>query len=154
MQLQRYSLPPTNETWVKVIFLHLSVISFTGGACFPGGMHPCRGACVLPRGHACFQGGGCMLPGGTCFPGGGCACFPGGVCFLGWCVLPWGMHGCRGTCMVAGGCAWLQGGMHGCGGGVHGGGGACMGYDEIRSMSGRYASYWNAFLFMHLFVLS
>ena len=25
-------------------------------------------------------------------------------------------------------------------------GGACMGYDEIRSMSGRYASYWNAFL--------
>ena len=26
-------------------------------------------------------------------------------------------------------------------------GGACIGYDEIRSMSGRYASYWNAFLF-------
>ena len=26
-------------------------------------------------------------------------------------------------------------------------GGACVGYDEIRSMSGRYASYWNAFLF-------
>ena len=26
------------------------------------------------------------------------------------------------------------------------GGGACVGYDEIRSMSGRYASYWNAFL--------
>ena len=26
-------------------------------------------------------------------------------------------------------------------------GGACMGYDEIRSMSGWYASYWNAFLF-------
>ena len=24
---------------------------------------------------------------------------------------------------------------------------ACIGYDEIRSMSGRYASYWNAFLF-------
>ena len=35
-------------------------------------------------------------------------------------------------CMVAGG-------MHGCWG-------ACIGYDEIRSMSGRYASYWNAFL--------
>ena len=30
-------------------------------------------------------------------------------------------------------------------------GGACVGYDEIRSMSGRYASYWNAFLF-HLFL--
>ena len=27
-----------------------------------------------------------------------------------------------------------------------GGGGACVGYDEIRSISGRYASYWNAFL--------
>ena len=24
---------------------------------------------------------------------------------------------------------------------------ACIGYDEIRSMSGRYASYWNAILF-------
>ena len=23
----------------------------------------------------------------------------------------------------------------------------CIGYNEIRSMSGRYASYWNAFLF-------
>ena len=40
------------------------------------------------------------------------------------------MRGCRGW-----GRAWLQGG------------GACVGYDEIRSMSGRYASYWNAFLF-------
>ena len=25
--------------------------------------------------------------------------------------------------------------------------GGCIGYDEIRSMSGRYASYWNAFLY-------
>ena len=25
-------------------------------------------------------------------------------------------------------------------------GGACIGYDEIRLMSGQYASYWNAFL--------
>ena len=47
-----------------------------------------------------------------------------------------------GACMVAGGVcgcgghAWLQGGVCGCGGG-----GAFMGYDEIRSMSGRYASY-------------
>ena len=43
-----------------------------------------------------------------------------------------------GACVVAGG-----GGVLGCGGR------ACMGYDEIRSMSGRYASYWNAFLFIH-----
>ena len=46
------------------------------------------------------------------------------------------MHG-RGACVVAGG--------------VHGGRGVCVGYDEIRSMSGRYASYWNAFLFQFLF---
>ena len=31
-------------------------------------------------------------------------------------------------------------------------GGACVGYDEIRSMSGRYASYWNAFLFCQILV--
>ena len=24
--------------------------------------------------------------------------------------------------------------------------GVCVGYDKIQSMSGRYASYWNAFL--------
>ena len=57
--------------------------------------------------------------------------------------------------LLVGGCAWLH---RGCvwfySGGVHGfiRGGACMvffsffGYNEIRSMSGRYASYWNAFL--------
>ena len=48
-----------------------------------------------------------------------------------------GMHGCRGACMVVGGYAWLLGGCVV--------GRACIGYDEIRSMSGRYASYWNAF---------
>ena len=52
-----------------------------------------------------------------------------------------GVHGSRGACvfawgcMVAGGHAWLLVG-------------ACVGYDNIRSMSGRYASYWNAFLFL------
>ena len=51
--------------------------------------------------------------------------------------------------MVVGGHAWLRG-VCVVVGGVHGGGGggACVGYDEIRSMSGRYTSYWNAFLFM------
>ena len=29
------SLPPANEVWGKVIFLHLSVILFTGGCVFP-----------------------------------------------------------------------------------------------------------------------
>ena len=63
-----------------------------------------------------------------------------------------GMHG-----FIWGGmCGFIQGGMHGfIQGGMHGfirGGGMCgffsfFGYNEIRSMSGRYASYWNAFLF-------
>ena len=63
----------------------------------------------------------------------------------------------RGGAWLPAGHAWLLGAcvvgevcVHGCRGGVHGGGGACGGacmeYDEIRSMSGRYASYWNAFL--------
>ena len=54
--------------------------------------------------------------------------------------------------LIFGQYAWLQGGMCGCRGDMGGCGGACMvgacmGYDEIRSMSGRYAYYWNAFLF-------
>ena len=75
------------------------------------------------------------------------------------------MRGCRGACVVAGGAcmvarggvfarghACLLGGVCGCGeacivvGGICGCWGVCIGYDEIRSMSGRYASYWNAFL--------
>ena len=87
----------------------------------------------------------------------------------GWCVVArghvWllgGMCGCRGACVAArglawllGGHAWLLGGLCSCWGvgmcgwgGVHGCQGACIGYDKIRSMSGRYASYWNAFLFV------
>ena len=58
-----------------------------------------------------------------------------GVCV----VASVGMHACGG--------AWL-GGVQGCGGCVVGG---CIGYDEIWSMSGRYASYWNAFLFIGRF---
>ena len=91
-------------------------------------------------------GGVCVVAGGVCMVAGG------HVWLLGVCVvalehawLPGGMHGCWGACMVAGGGAWLLGGVRGCGG-VHGCRG-CIGYDEIRSMSGWYASYWNAFLF-------
>ena len=118
-----YLLPPANEVWGKVIFLHMSVILFTGG-----------GMCGRDGG---VHGGGPR------------------VCVVG------GMHG-RGMCgggMHGRGCAWWghvwQEGMHVKGDmrgrGVHGGG--CMvggmhgRYYEIRSMSGRYASYWNAFLF-------
>ena len=77
-----------------------------------------------------------------------------------------GMCGCSGGGGVRGfiwGNAWFySGGVHGF---IRGAymvlfGGACMvlfsrggmhgffGYNEIRSMSGRYASYWNAFLFL------
>ena len=63
------------------------------------------------------------------------------------------MHGYQGACVVAGGVR-VVGGVCGCGGAcmvVGGGGGACVAYDEIRSMSGRYASYWNAFLLIYHF---
>ena len=85
--------------------------------------------------HGCSRGHVCLLPGGVH----GCS---GGV--HAW-LLWWGVCGCsRGACVVApGGHAWLLrghawlllGGMHG------------IQWDkEIQSMSGRYASYWNAFL--------
>ena len=100
-----------------------------------GGMCGCWGVCALMPGgvHGC--GGACMVAGGVC-------AWLWGACMVAWegVWLPGGMHGCRGACMVAGGHAWLLGG-------------ACVGYDEIRSMSGRYASYWNVFLFcFHLFL--
>ena len=88
---------------------------------------------------------------------GGVVLFGEGVCvvlFGGACVVLFrGVHG-----FIWGACVVLFGGM--CGfirgacvvlfsGGVCGfsGGGMCgfFGYNEIRSMSGRYASYWNAF---------
>ena len=76
-----------------------------------------------------------VAPGGW---GEACVVAPGGACV----VAPGGVCGCSGACVVAprGACMVALGGMHGCSGG------ACVGYDEIRSMSGRYASYWNAFL--------
>ena len=118
-------LPPANEVWGKVIFLHLFVILFTGGACMvaPGG------ACmVAPRGACMVAPGGCgslLLGGMSGYSWGACVVAPGGACV----VAPRGMHGCS------------QGGMHGCSGGhvwlllggVHGcSRGACMGYDEIQ----------------------
>ena len=72
----------------------------------------------------CPQGGG-VHGRGACVAGGQGACVAGvGACMAGGCVWQGGMHG-RGACVA--------GGMH------------CR-YYEIRSMSGRYVSYWNAFL--------
>ena len=52
-----------------------------------------------------------------------------------------------------GGCS--RGAVRGCGRGcmVAPGGGVHGFFDEIRSMSGRYASYWNAFLCLKCFYL-
>ena len=62
------------------------------------------------------------------------------------------VHGCSGGhlwLLLGGACMVALGGMRGFCQGGHVWffpGGACVGYDEIWSMSGRYASYWNAFL--------
>ena len=100
------------------MFLHMSVILSTGG------MRDCSGggACVVSWG-ACVvapRGGACMAAQGACV------------------VATGVMHGCSGgACVFApGGHAWLLWGDV-CG----------IRRDmEIRSMSGWYASYWNAFL--------
>ena len=140
--------------FAKVMFLQVSVCpqgeggmrGWQGGACVVA-KGACMvvgggGACVVARGrlrgcrgHVWLQWGTCMVVGGVC----GC----GGHAWL-----QGGMHGCRGhvwllgACMVVGGHAWLLGGVHGCRV-------VYVGYDEIRSMSERYASYWNAFLYCY-----
>ena len=123
-----------------------------------GGMCGCSGgACmVAPRGCAwLFLGGHVWLLWGGVH---GCS---GGACMVAleghvW-LLQGGMRGCSGrvcvvapggACVVApSGCAWLLPGGHAwlLWGGMHGF------IDEIRSMSGRYTSYWNAFLFFVFF---
>ena len=86
--------------------------------------------------------GGCVVARGACMVAqGACVVAVGGHVWL-----------LRGACVVAAGGAWLLGGacMVALGeacvvapGGVHG----IRRDTEIWSMSGRYASYWNAFLF-------
>ena len=110
-----------------------------------GGVRGCsRGVCVVALGGACVV----LFRGACVVLFGGCAWF-----YSGWvCVVALGgMHGCSGgacvvlfreACVVLfGGHAWFYSG-----GGMHGFF-SFFGYNEIRSMSGRYASYWNAFLF-------
>ena len=48
-------LPPANEVWDKVIFLHLFVILFTGGCLLPGGLVQGVGMCLV-RGGASSWG--------------------------------------------------------------------------------------------------
>ena len=123
-------LPSAKEVWGKVIFLHQFVILFTGGG---GGRVWLLGGCVVAQGgHTWFYSGGMrgFIRGHVWFYSGGMRGFI------------WGVHGFIWGCVwfYLGACVVLFGGV-------------CMvfsvffGYNEIRSMSGRYASYWNALLF-------
>ena len=125
-------LPPANEVCEGYVFT--VVCLSTGGVC----MVTRRGACVVAQGgHAWLLWGGvhgCSRGACVVAPGGGMrGCSRGGMCGCSW----GGVHGCSGGGMH--GCSW--GGMHGCSQG-----GVCGFFDEIPSMSGWYASYWNAFL--------
>ena len=117
-----FSLPPTNEVCEGYVFT--GVCLSTGGE----GGH----AWLLQWGHVwLLRGHVWLLQGGMCGCSGG---VPGCSQEGGHAWLLWGGH------------AWLLGGC-GCSQG-----GVCGFFDEIRSMSGRYASYWNAFLFMLCFI--
>ena len=94
-------LPPANEVWGKVIFLHQFVILFTGG-----------GACVVALGGHAW-----LLRGGRAWLlwGGACVVAPGGMrgCSGGACVVALGGHAwlLRGACVVAqGACVVVLGG--------------------------------------------
>ena len=92
-------------------------------------LHRClsvHGGSVRGRGHAWGRWGMC---GGGVHGGG----------------MRGGGHAWQGACVARGwGSAWQRGHAW------QGGGRACHSrYYGIRSMSGRYASYWNAFLFKH-----
>ena len=94
------------------------------------------GVCmVLLGGHAWFYSGGVH----GFIQGGMHGFIRGGMCGFIWGGMHgfiWGVHG-----FIRGGHAWFySGGMRGFS--------SFFGYNEIRSMSGRYASYWNAFLFI------
>ena len=108
----------------------------------------------------CPQGGGCVWQGAHAWQGdlhGRGHVWQGGICGKGSMIGRACMHDMV-ACM-AGGCAWqgvcMAGGVH-CRGHVWQGGMAQIppGRYEIRSMSGRYASYWNAFLLYMRLVLT
>ena len=87
----------------KVMFLHVSVILLTGGACMvEGGVHGCGGCAWLWRAYMVVGGmhgcrGHVWLWGGGMY---GC----GGAWLQGACVVAGGgMHTCGRVCMVAGG---------------------------------------------------
>ena len=113
-------LPPANEVWGKIIFLHLFVILFTGGGAWSWEGVPGPGGCLVPGGGLLWED-----------------------------AWSWGVPGPRGACqrVSAPGGAWSWGVS--APGGVWSQGGAWWrppdGY-----CCGRYASYWDAFLFTML----
>ena len=118
-------LPPANEVCEGYVFTGVCHSVHKGGGMGRAWLLRGRHAWLLLGGHAwLLPGGHAWAPGGACMVAlGGCAWLLGGHAWL----LP-------------GGHAWLlRGGVHGF-------------FDEIRSMSGRYASYWNAFLFSKRFI--
>ena len=117
-------LPPATKLGQAYIFTGVCD-SVNRGVCVVAAGGVCM---VAPGGHAWLLRGGCawLLLGGMH------GCSRGGAWFL-----PGGM---RGFCQE--GCAWFFLGEHV----WFFLGGACVGYDEIQSMSGQYTSYWNAFL--------
>ena len=136
-------LPPANEVCEGYVFTGVCHSVHRGGmhGC-PGGMHGCSwgGACVVSFGGACMV----ALGGMHGFIWGACVVLFGRACvvlFGGACVVLFGGH------------AWFYlGGRHAwfySRGGVRGFF-SFFRYNEIRSMSGRYASYWNAFLYVFL----
>ena len=133
-------LPPANEVCEGYVFTGVCLSKPGGGGrvwFYLGGMHGFIG------GHAWFYLGGGMRG----FIRGACMVLFGGVGMRGFirgaCIVLFGGVPCyysEGACVVLfGGHAWF-----------YSGGRAWFfqffGYNEIRSMSGRYASYWNAFL--------
>ena len=136
--------------FAKVMFLQVSVCPHWGGVrgFIWGGMHGfIRGACMVLLGgvHGFIQGVCGFIGGHAWFYSGGHAWFYSGG-------HAWFYSGGR-VWLLMGGHAWLlqggrvwllRGGVRGCSrGGVCGcsGGGMHGFFDEIRSMSGRYASY-------------
>ena len=121
-----------------------------------------HGGCAWSQGGVPSPGGGCLVPWGVCPQRGGGWLVPGGALSHGGCLsqggyLVWG--GCLsqrgvpglGVCLVPGGGGLLLGGAW-----SRGGGGirACTEADPPRRdgyCCGRYASYWNAFLFFFLY---
>ena len=117
-----FLLPPATKLGQGNIFRSVSTILSRGG------MHGfIRGGV-----HGFIQWGACVV----LFSRGACmVLFSGGACVV----------------LFSGGHAWFYsvGGVRGfIQGGVRGFF-SFSGYNEIRSMSGRYASYWNAFLFIN-----